>query len=84
MKLIEYLVYEEPTYFTKEDVRRRISDYACKRVIPELLKLGIIVQLLRIGRVDVYSVNKDSEIFKCLVRVKNDLEKIIGEGGEDR
>ncbi|MEM2216585.1 MAG: hypothetical protein QXP57_08500 [Nitrososphaerota archaeon] len=80
-KLIEYLVYEEPTSFMKADIlKKNISWHTCKRIFLDLLELGLIVQIIKVGNIEVYSVNEDNEIFKCLVKVKEDLEKIIGGG----
>lgn len=74
MRVLDYLIGGRDFDYTLTDMLNAgVSWVTLNSLVPNLMKLGIIIKTRKIGRATLYKLNKDNVIIKKLIEVDNIL-----------
>ncbi|MFH1247443.1 MAG: winged helix-turn-helix domain-containing protein [Candidatus Micrarchaeota archaeon] len=85
-RVIDLLIEGNGMDYSKKDIADNcgISRPTVYKVLPELVRKGIVRLTRKIGRVQLYSINKDSEKVKALLKLEELLLRQSFEGSKEK
>lgn len=74
MRVLQYLIEGREFDFTLTDMLNAgVSWGTLNQLIPKLLELGIVAKTRKIGRATLYTLNKNNEVAKQLMKIYDTL-----------
>ncbi len=77
MRIIDFFIDEQPFDFTKKEIIQELgmSNRTFYKYFPDIEKAGIVKESRKIGRAQLYTLNKESPVVKELIKLQDKLSE---------